>query len=279
VVQIPVPGVAYLYGEQVGGSGTVTLTPVYYSDFLTLFPAGGELTNVTQFRYAGQAMEIIPTVNAMTWTGSVQVYRGPMELSPVGASSTTIGLGLAGLAQVMNSSKPDAVHPFNMGCYCVSRQQQPDFPFHPVMPNTIFSEVPVYGVTGGFSVTTTGSTAFTGLGSMEAIVYKIPNYTATGNLFTLRTWATMELAVASNSALYEYAHMSPAYDPYALALARKAYNEIQLCVPFYENDGLWSKILAFIRSTSAALSFVPGPAGEIALGVNTIAEAINTLVV
>lgn len=224
-------------------------------------------------------MEIIPLVNAMTWTGSVQVYRGPVELTPFGISSTAAALAFTGLQSLANSVKPDAVHPFNLGCYCVSRQTQPDYPFHAITPATSFNELTMIGYSGGtITCSFAGSTYMAGLGSMEAIIYKIPSYSATGNLFTLRTWAMTEMQVSSASSLYEYAHISPSHDPAALALVKKAFSEMQLCVPFYENDGLWSKVLSFIKSASAALSFLPGPVGEIATGVGMVSEAIGTLV-
>lgn len=278
IVSAPIPGVAYLYGQVIAGA--LALTPVYYSDYTTIFPGGLEATNVTNFRYAGMAMEIIPTVNAMTWTGSVQVFRGPMELALFGSAAATVGLTLTGLAPLVESTKPDAVHPFNMGCFCVSRQTQHDFPFHPVYPGTITTEIAVSQKSGG-AVTTSlaGATSVVGCGSMEVIVYKIPSYLATGNLLTLRCWAFTEMQVSSASALYEYAHISPPSDPVALAIVKRAYNEIQLCVPFYENDGLWSNVLAWIKNATELLSFVPGPVGEIATGASIVAEAISRLVV
>ena len=261
-------------------AGALALTPVYYADFATIFPGGAETTNATDFRYAGMAMEIIPTVNAFTWTGSVQVFRGPVELTLFGSASTTVGFTLAGLSSLCESAKPDAVHPFNMGCFCASRQTQHDFPFHQIHPGTITSEIAVSQKSGAaFTTSLAGATAVVGFGSMEVIVYKIPSYSAAGNALTLRTWAFTEMQVSSASALYEYTHISPPLDPVALALVKRAYNELQLCVPFYENDGLWSNVLSFIKTASELLSFVPGPVGEIATGTSIIAEAISRLVV
>jgi hypothetical protein len=277
IVQLPVPGVAYYWGSV--SAGALALNPVYYSDYATVFPTGQESSNISSFRYGGQAMEIIPLVNAMTWTGSVQVFRGQVELSTFGVSASAAAFVATGLASLINSSKPDAVHPFNLGCFCVSRQTQPDYPFHQIHPGTANSEINVSGYPSGVTVSFAGGTAFLGLGSMEAIVYKIPAYSTTGNIFTIRTWAMMECQVNSASALYEYAHISPMEDRAAMALVKKAFSEMQLCVPFYENEGLWSKILAFIKTASAAMSFVPGPVGEIAAGVGTITAAVETLVV
>lgn len=276
IVQMPVPGVSYFYGQVV--AGVLTLTPVYYPDSTTLFPNGTEATNVTSFRYGGLAMEIIPTVNAMSWTGSVQVFRGVSSVS-LSAGAATTSLVIQGLSALISSSRPDTVHPFNMGCFCTSRQTETDFPFHPIYPATNLNEMGVGSTSGGSpTLAFNGVNSFVGLGSMESIVYKIPAYTLAGNALTLRTWAHVEFQVNSTSALYEYAHFSPAYDPVALALVKKAFVEMMLCVPFYENDGLWDKILSFIRRASSMLAFVPGPVGEIAAGTSMIAEAVSSLV-
>lgn len=280
IVQMPVPGVAYFWGNIASGGTTLTLTPVYYADYLSLFPANNEAANVTAFRYGGQAMEIIPTVNAMTWTGSVHMYRGAIKLGTYGVTSSSIGYVLEGLEPMCNSAKPETVHPFNLGCYCASRQNEPDFPFHDITPATITSEIGVAHGTSGFAVAfAAGTNAFMGMGSMDAIVYKIPAASALGNLFTIRTWAHTEMQVTSASSLYEYAHISPPLDPVALALAKRAFEEMQLCVPFYENDGLWGKILSFIKEASATLSFLPGPYGEVATGVGLIASAVSNMVI
>lgn len=280
IVQAPVPGVAYFYGQV--GAGNLVLNPVYYSDFLSVFPLAAESSNAQSFRYGGQAMEIIPTVNAMTWAGSVQVFRGEANLTLSGQAGSC-SLSIAGLSALINSKRPDAVHPFNLGCFCPSRQTQADFPFHPVNTNTVWDELYVATYSGsGAGITVSfaaGVTGFVGMGSMETIVYKIPGYNKTANSLTLRTWAYNEFQVSSSSSLYEYAHMSPMHDPFAMALVKKAYMELQLCVPFYENDGIWSKILSFIKTASGALSFVPGPMGEAAAGVGMIANALEVLTV
>lgn len=275
IVSLPIPGVAYLYGQV--SAGAMFLHPVYYADVSSIFPTGYEATNVSDFRYAGMALEIIPTVNSYTWTGSVQVFRGPVKFSTQAVSATAISYDITGLAQLCNSSKPDAVHPFNMGCFCVSRQTEPEYPFHGVTPATIFNEVPISNNSSGNSIGFNDVTTFTGFGSMEAIIYKIPSYSATGNGLTLRTWAFTEMKVTSSSALYEYAHISPPHDPAAIALVKRAFNELELCVPFYENDGMWQSVLNFIKRAAEVLSFVPGPVGEIATGTSIIAEAISAM--
>lgn len=277
IVQLPIPGVAYLYGQL--SVGALVLTPVYYTDFTSLFPSGYENTNVTNFRYAGQAFEIIPMNNAMTWSGSVQVFRGPVQITMSGSTASSAGLTLGGLSSLVNSAKPETVHPFNMGCFCIARQTQQDFPFHPIYPGTTETEISIYGSSGGaVNVTIAGSGSVVGCGSMEAIIYKLPTFTNASNIFTIRTWAFTEFQVNSNSSLYEYSHISPQHDALAMALVKRAFNELKVCVPFYENDGFWNKVLMFIKTATEALSYAPGPIGDLALGTNLAATAIEALV-
>lgn len=278
IVQLPIPGIAYFYGQV--NAGALLLKPVYYTDYTSLFPSSQETTNVTAFRYAGQAFEIIPLVNSMNWAGSVQVIRGQVELGLAATSPSAAGITLNGLTNLVNSVKPDAVHPFNMGCYCIARQTQHDFPFHQIYPATLSDEISIVGISGStISTSMQASQPIVGCGSMEAIVYKLPSFTTANNNFTLRTWAFLEFQVNSTSSLYEYSHISPPLDAAALVLVKKAFNELMVCVPFYENDGFWEKVLRFIHRTSEALSYVPGPVGDVAYGVSTISEAISQLIV
>jgi len=276
IVFLPIPGYSYFYGS--ASAGTVTLSGIQSADYFSIFPDGLESTVVTSFRYAGAAMEIIPTVNAMSWTGSVQVFRGAVTLSIQALSASTMIYTIGGLSDLVYSQRPEAVHPFNMGCYCTTRPSTPNFEFSPVLTGTRTSEITVSSYSGAFSCSINGSPlAFTGLGNMEAIVYKIPAYNATGNLGTIRTWSNVEFQVPSSSLLYEYSRISPPEDKLALALARRAYVELQLCVPFYENDGTWEKIWGWAKKVSSYLQYVPGPVGEVAGGFSHLANILDNI--
>ncbi len=278
IVQLPIPGYSYFWGSV--AAGAVTLTGVQADDFLSFFPTNYEANNASSYRFAGQSMEIVPTVNAMTWAGSVQVARGPVTLSYQALSATTGEYTIGGLSSLIFTSKPEAVHPFNMGCYCTSRPSEKDFPFRPVLTGTTLAEVQVapYYKSGALTVAINGAvTPFTGLGTMEAIVYKIPAYSSTANIGTIRTWANVEFTVSSASIYYEFCRMSPPHDPVAIALARKAYEELMLCVPFYENDGTWMKIWGWIKDVLGVAAMIPGPVGEISTGLSVAAMGIDAL--
>lgn len=276
ILLLPIPGVAYLYGEHTTPTH-ISFTPVFYPNNDTVFPAAYTDKNFNKFRYGAQAMEIIPTVNAMTWTGSVQVFRGPIDMTTSAFAPGGMYTSITGPENLLWSSLPDVVHPFNHGCYCVARHTEADHPFRPIVSRTLYSELslPPAGVTMTWGIA--GDEAFTGLGNMEAVLYKIPMYSAAGNQYTIRTWASLEYQVATSSLYYQFTHPSPAYDPLAIAMLRRLFNEIQVCVPYYENDGLWNKIWTWLSRATTALSFVPGPVGEIAGGASTMMGGISAV--
>lgn len=276
IIQLPVPGVAYFYGQIT--AGVLVLTPVLWSEGQTLFPVGFEGTNFSKFRFAGSALEVVPTVNAMTWAGSVQVWRGPVNLSMTTTVAPATVYNIVGLSELITSLKPEAVHPFNMGCYCNSRPTDLEFPWQPILTGLSGASEVTFDSTSTISITTSGwGINFVGLGAMEAVVYKIPNFSTTANAGVIRTWQALEFQVSSLSALYEYAHISPPHDPVALALLRRVLNEVDVCVPFYENDGVWSKVLAYIRKYASLLSHVPGEVGTIATGVSMVASGLEAI--
>lgn len=275
-MQLPIPGVAYFTGQLI--LGTVALTAVLYDEATVEFPVEHETNSYTKFRYGGNAIEIIPTVNAMTWTGSVQVYRGPVSLNVAPISASLAAYTLAGVGQILYSTKPDKIHPFNMGCYCVSRPTSTTYEFHDVLTSVAAAELlalpPATGLNWSISCP---SVNFAGLGDMEAVIYRIPNYSSTGNQFTIRSWSSIEYEVSSYSIYYPFARTSPAYDPMALALARRMFEELEVCVPFYENDGMWSRILAWIKQASSMGAYIPGPIGQIASGVGAVANGLELI--
>lgn len=277
IIQVPIPGIAYLWGSNV--AGVLNLNPVYYTDMLSVFPLNGETTNVNQFRYASNVLEIIPTVNSMTWTGSINLFKTSCTLSYT--STAVDAYMLSGLYDAVNSSRPEMVLPFNAGVYTPTRTSADDYPFVPIMSQQKWADIypsastttvtgPVTNITFG-PITTTG---FTGLGNQEVTVIKIPAYSVAGNAGTIRSWACVEYQVASSSPLYEYSTLSAPHDPLALELLKRFYREHPAGCPYYDNESFWKRLLEWIRSTSAAVSMIPGPIGDAALGVNLITNAI-----
>lgn len=275
IVLLPIPGYAYFYGSRTAGSvSALTLTGVLYGDTSTVFPSGAENTVVDQFRYASNVIEIVPTVNSMTWTGAIEIWKTPVSggltnLNAAGVNEFEIN-GL----EAIDSTRPLSVMPFNHGVYAITGCVEPTCPFKQVYLASAITNVQARMTTN--SITFASSANFTGLGDQEAVIIKIPGGTGVpSNTALLRTWACVEYQVGMSSALYEYAHMSAPYDKVALELTKRFIQEHACGVPFYENANFWQNVWSWVKEISGALKVVPGPVGhaaEIANLVSTTAE-------
>jgi len=275
IVTLPVPGVAFFIGSV--GAGTLELYPVFYTDYASLFPVGREGEVVTRFRYASSVIEIIPTVNQMTWTGNLQITKGEVDLTPSLSSS---GYIISGLGALVNTVKPDCVHPFNLGCYVPTRSTDDSYPFQSIMSNQTYAGTTFEPPTAGSEVTsitfpTISSVNFVGLGKQEVTVIKIPAYSATGNVGVVRTWACVEYQLNSASPFYEFAALSAPCDPLALQLLKQFYAEHSAAVPYYDNDTFWKRFVEWVHGASGLLSALPGPYGTAARGVNMITGVLR----
>jgi len=271
-VLLPTPGVAYWYGTRaVGTTAAITLLPVYYSDTTTLFPAGEEGSVVSGFRYASNAIEIMPTVNAMNWTGALSVWKFKPSFGAVEAGSAGTFYTVAEGFDAMNSVKPESVLPYNNGCYIVTAPSQPELPFSEVWKGTAPSLVICHMDGAGTALTFGGTGNMIGFGTQEGVIIK-NSYVNGSNSALVRTWACVEYAVSSTSVLYEYTHISPAYDPVAMALVRKFIHAQPTAVAFFENENYWKRFLGWVKEVSGSLKVVPGVVGEVAGIANLIAD-------
>jgi len=268
----PIPGVAFLYGSV--ATNVLTLTPATYSDSAALFPPSGPASVVNAFRYASNCAEIIPTVNSNTWSGSIHVSKTVLKVAQVSNSGTSV-LHITGLLDAVNTTKPGTILPFNHGFYSPSRQDTDTYPFSPILDAQAWASVSTAAAstTTITSVVLPASGIFLGMGDMECTVVKIPAFSVTGNVGIVRTWCCIEYQLNSNSPFYDFASKSPSPDPLALAMLKSLYAELPVAVPYYENEEFWKRVLAFIRRVSGNLSVVPGPLGNVATGVNMIANA------
>jgi hypothetical protein len=278
IIQSPIPGVSFLYGQYDSGTGTIALNPYFYPGYDTQFPLNFEDRNIESFRFGGAAIEIVPTVNAMTWTGNVQCTRGVVSLETSGYSAAAGNLCAVGLSSLLYSTKPDALHPFNQGLYAVASFADEFHTFRPIQAATLFSEVAVTSYSAGALCNWNQSVPFMGIGGMETTVIKIPAWSATTNLGVVRTWASLEYRCGSASLYYDFQRPSAPYDPVALLLARKAMLELPTCMPYYKNAGFWEEVLKWLKTVSSMASFLPGPVGEVAAGVSIAATGLEALV-
>lgn len=279
IVQMPIPGIAYFYGDRAAGStSAITLTPVSYDDSATLFPAGGESQNIAAFRQASNVIEFVPTVNSMTWGGSIEVYKAKVRLTEApGAVASSVYQGfkfLEGLEEAMNGKKPSSVFALKDGCYvpCFNSEatyewQAPEIAFTWAVMNANVSAGPSYD--SAVTYTTGGTPNFVGLGSFETSIIKFPAIIAS-QTGLLRAWSCVEYQVSNSSILYDYTHMSPTYDPIALALVKAFHKNSPSAVPWKDNASFWENFRKWAGLASEAASYLPGPIGMIGKGFNSI---------
>lgn len=271
IILLPMAGYAYFTGTRAAGTGVMTLTGQKYSDFSTLFPSTAENSVVSAFRIASNVIELIPTVNATSWSGSIQVWKAPITF--IGWLASPPAPQIAGFDAV-DSTKPQTVLPFNHGCYVPTRNIDNNYPFASILQNCALSTLTA---DGSASAMTFAGGNVTGFGTQEAVFIKIPA-SSTNNTAIVRVWSCVEYAVSPTSALYEYSRLSAPYDPLALALLSRFMNEHCCAVPYYDNDTFWKTFMSWAKTILHGISFVPGPVGEISGALGTIAEVVDALI-
>jgi hypothetical protein len=285
ILQLPVPGIAYFWAQRVAGSttGALSFTPVPYNNANTYFPAAtstiGEDLNVTSFRYASNVIELIPTVNEMTWAGSIQVWKSDVRMlkepTALGGEIETFELigGLATLA----SSEPNGVFAFKDGVYAPSYNKDAVYEWTPVNIAMSWSNLTLNQNNGHnvydnlVSWLAPGSLNFVGLGNFEATIIKLPAL-PTGQTAVLRAWSCQEYQVSPLSNMYDFVHASPASDPRAMALLKEYIKTIPAGVPWKDNASFWTTFLDWVRKGAAVASHLPGPVGAIGGGITTLMD-------
>jgi hypothetical protein len=279
IVQLPIPGIAYFYGDRAAGStSAITLTAVSYDDTATLFPAGHEDYNVTDFRYASNVLEFVPTVNEMTWGGSVQVSKAKVEMvsaaAPFGGGAIGTWEYVGGLAELMNSLKQQAVFPLNQGAFSPAYNTEANFEWRPVTSAYSLTNLTTNQSTAGpvdAVITFAGTPNFTGLGTFEATVMKFPAIIASQSGL-IRCNACIEYQVTPTSIVYDYAHMSPAYDPLALAQIKEFHKNVPAAVKFADNATFWETFLSWTSKAATIASYLPGPLGIVGTGIKDLID-------
>jgi hypothetical protein len=274
-----VGGVAYWTALVAAGTGfpsTGNFTPVYYSDTTALFSGPGAMaSNFTKFRYVSNHIELIPTMNQMSWAGSIQAWKIPIAMAI--RSTTTVADNLytvTGLESINATNANQYTGPANLGVYSAAYNTGANFDFQPIIegvvqvPNSIVSGTDygrLAGAIGGIDP------------NFDSVIIKISGMgTNVLNSFIVKTWACIEYQVQVNSSVYEYQTLSPC-DPYAMELYRAIILQLPVGVSFLDNDGFWQRVLGIIKTVSGALSAIPGPYGAIAGGVNAISTGIESL--
>jgi hypothetical protein len=295
-VVAPTPGVACWFTSVASGSvpvASTTWTPIYYNDCFGAGKLFGDATtgalnradNVTAFRYSSLVAGIYTTSSVMTTTGGIQVWKIPLDLGTEALTrtiATTPPVTLTYNAHVVSGLDSTSMVPREnfsgallQGAYSVTTVNQPDFRFQPILEN--ITRLPDGNNTGsGMFGVLSGNVL--GMGDFDSIVFKISNPTGSSNSFFLRTASCCEYRPTSDST-YEYlASASPACDPVALALYRKAAMMMPLAVVSAENATFWRTVYTLLSGVATAASYAPGPVGLIGAGSSMVLRGIDALV-
>lgn len=280
----PVPGYAYFKAVVTAGTPideNTNFEGIPYSDLVSMFggdPAGKQTADTVQrFRFISNHFELVPTTNAMSWTGSIQAYKIML------ATATAIGnpagdtVNLVGLQGCNTTNANQYTGPFNLGVYTGAYSRSSVFNFQTVLENTKGLPQVLYPENGGFG-RLLGDPYMTGLDSdFETVCIKVSGIGANANNTTIiKTWACVEYLVNPGSSLYEYTTFSPC-DEDALAVYRKIIQELPVGVSYLDNESFWRRVLGIIQKLSGTLTVLPGPYGMAAGGINSLSTAITQM--
>jgi hypothetical protein len=285
----PVPGYAYFVGTSttVGGPPPTTFVGVPFPTYETNFGATGidSDNKFSKYRYASLAAGLYPTSNFMQFSGSIQVWRVDLNLAETSTTAVTaVGppvttnpnflqkriQGLQGVTTLV--PRDNYSESFIKGAYTFAFDKTQDFEWQD------FVSAPTYiqsNAVGASSLDFDGTHRLTGLGNVNTLVYKISTPVAAVNTALFRVWNCIELQPDTNSSLFQFSGVSPEHDPLAMEMYSNMKMRFPVAMPCSENAKFWENVLRMIRTLSQAGSFIPGPAGLISGGVNTIAEAIS----
>lgn len=290
----PTPGIAYWYAQTPAGTPPNALTSWTPREFPGAFGStalfgdiasgsANRASNVDAFRYASLCAGIYPTSNMMQFAGSIQVWKAPLKQTtenvvlnfgttpPVIFNTTEVVV--SGLEASASVPTENYSHSFIDGMYTVSGNNQPDFPFTPIVEG--YQKLPaqaagtgMFGLLGG---------PFLGMGDTDSIIIKVTTAATASNTFVLKVWACQEYRVSPNSPFYQYAGSSPTYDPVALDIYRRTMQQIPLAVVCSENAKFWEMVNKVMRGIATTMSYAPGPIGMVGSGMTAIQDGIAAL--
>lgn len=280
ILLLPVPGYAYWQTTVATGTpilATTVFTGVPYSDNASM-GFGSILTSadvVSRFRYVSNHMEIVNTTNNMSWTGSVQAWKMPIQMTFMN-NSLALRQTITGLQGCNSTGTRQYTAPFNLGVYAGCYSAGCTFEWNSIVEG--LSQIPESPLPTIDFGTLNPPGAFTGFDNgFQSMLFKVAGVQAPGNSCVIKTWACVEYEAVSNSALYEYQRTSPANDPIALELYERLIKELPVGVSYLDNDSFWQRVLNIVRRVSGLASAIPGPYGLAAGGVNSITTALDAL--
>ena len=300
----PTPGVAYwgAYIDEVPENPVVpnnfTFNSVLFPDTPQLFPNLEEdaeakvvsnTESVTRYRYIGHAAEIQCMENEMSWKGSIQVWKTPLDLKTTNISNGTLpqepSTYLEGFEGVLNGSQTyggtaikgsSQVWSSNLhaGCYSQSMNRDPQFSFADIRDGT--TEKTWTRAPAG-NATTTSYANFVGMmlgtGSADSIIMKVSIPKSDNQLsmsLIIKAWHMIEYQPTHGSLLAQFSHISPAYDKEAMCMYRYLHDNLPIAVIQSQNASFWRRVLGLVHGISGGLSILPGQYGTAFKGVNAL---------
>lgn len=277
----PIPGMTYFYpSNPTSPSSSTVWTGKVFPTYDTVFGSNPDAasTNAASFRIVSNVVELVPTTNALSWTGSIAVYKTNLEW----ASALTAGTGsgytvpvISGVEGITGSNSDQFTTPSNMGIFASATSSQPDFDWVPVtdgmrtLPPSLPAGITVPGAYGSF--TCDSARALPGMSSLDTIVIAFRGVVAPTNTFMLKRWSVVELQINNQSALYDYSTPSATYDPIAMQMYRDMVRSVPIAVSYYENANFWQRLIDIMRSSAAFVTRNSGTIAGIARGVAALA--------
>ncbi|CAA34082.1 hypothetical protein BoVs2gp1 [Boolarra virus] len=298
IIVLPTPGVAFWRciktatapAQPAALTTTDVFTAVPFPDFTSLFgtTATNRADQVAAFRYASMNFGLYPTCNSTQYNGGISVWKGAVQMSttqyPLDTTpeSSQLVHAITGLESALKVGDENYSESFIDGVFTQSINGNAEFPFYPILEGV--QTLPGQNVTVAqagmpFSLDAGAATVagFTGIGGMDAIFIKVTAAAGSVNTATIKTWACIEYRPNTNTALYKYAHDSPAEDIIALQQYRKVYKSLPVAVRAKLNANMWERVKRLLKAGLVAASYVPGPVGGIATGVQHIGDLIAEL--
>jgi len=272
-----------------------TFTPILFPDTTALFPnAVGfsdlafEISNTTEvdrFRTVAMSAELASTNNNFDFAGTITAFRTPLQLTTSSRDSLAVDAkmvetltGIDGIGQTSNSSQV-YVSDTKSGVYTVSMHRDSTFEFCDIRDNVNA----LTSVAAPFGTVPAGNSAVNFIGPMlgmdnfDSILFRVDvPLGAAAQTFFFRRWQTTEYQPVQSSMLHQFSRFSPPPDEAALLQYKYITSMLPIGVPSAQNESFWRRILGIIRGIATPLSFIPGPIGEIATGVNMVATAAGT---
>jgi hypothetical protein len=292
--QPPVPGVAFYWAYVDAGQpvdqGTA-FTPIPYQDFTSIFGGPINVPNetgsandvVSQFRFAGNSIELINLQNAMSWKGSITAFKTSNGVADCKVYDNGVGDGLSkslvGLNSFNNSGNvTNYTAPVERGVYMSAVDTQTSFRWVDVNPGMfqINKENVEMGKLNGL---------FTGMGSLESNCVRLANFVIPDDggvkwsQMTVRSWTMIEYRCSPSHPLsYNGMTTSPLLDEKALLIYRMVVNELPVAVSYLENDSFWQKLLGVVSKVAPLIGGIFGaPGAAIGTSVGSLASSINAV--